>query len=47
MRRSIASMFVVIAAVLGCAEATVRVHLHRGREALAARLAELENEEDG
>ncbi len=27
-----------IADVLGCAEATVRVHLHRGRRALAASL---------
>jgi RNA polymerase sigma-70 factor (ECF subfamily) len=29
-----------IAAVLECAEATVRVHLHRGRQALAATLGE-------
>lgn len=29
-----------IAAVLECAEATVRVHLHRGRQALAAALEE-------
>src|SRR5919107_533297 len=29
-----------IAAVLECAEATVRVHLHRGRQALAAALGE-------
>jgi RNA polymerase sigma-70 factor (ECF subfamily) len=27
-----------IAAVLGCAEATVRVHLHKGRETLARKL---------
>jgi RNA polymerase sigma-70 factor (ECF subfamily) len=27
-----------IAAILGCAEATVRIHLHRGREALRERL---------
>ncbi len=33
-----------IADVLGCAEATVRVHLHRGRQALAAAL-DLENPE--
>jgi len=29
-----------IAEVLGIAEATVRVHLHAGRQALAARLGE-------
>jgi RNA polymerase sigma-70 factor (ECF subfamily) len=28
-----------IAAVMGCAESTVKVHLHRGRQALAAHLA--------
>ena len=27
-----------IAAVMDCAENTVKVHLHRGRQALAARL---------
>ena len=34
-----------IAAVLGIAEATVRVHLHAGRQALAARLGEDLDEE--
>lgn len=35
-----------IARVLGCAESTVRVHLHRGRTALARTLAlDIEEEE--
>jgi RNA polymerase sigma-70 factor (ECF subfamily) len=34
-----------IAAVLGCAEATVKVHLHRGRLALARTLGLTEGDE--
>jgi hypothetical protein len=33
-----------IAAVLGCSDATVRVHLHRGRETLARQLGETAEE---
>jgi RNA polymerase sigma-70 factor (ECF subfamily) len=36
-----------IAAVLGISEATVRVHLHSGRQALAERLGEELDEEEG
>lgn len=32
-----------IAPIVGCSEPTVRVHLHRGRRALAARLSRLED----
>jgi RNA polymerase sigma-70 factor (ECF subfamily) len=35
-----------IAGILGCAPATVRVHLHRGRQALAAALGCSTDEED-
>jgi RNA polymerase sigma-70 factor, ECF subfamily len=36
-----------IATILGCSEATVKVHLHRGRKALAERLgAHVDEEED-
>lgn len=36
-----------IAAVLGISEATVRVHLHTGRKALAERLGDELDEEEG
>ena len=35
-----------IAEILGCAEGTVKVHLHRARLALARALGLLEDEED-
>jgi RNA polymerase sigma-70 factor (ECF subfamily) len=35
-----------VAEILGCAEATARVHLHRGRQALAAALGETIDEGD-
>jgi RNA polymerase sigma-70 factor (ECF subfamily) len=35
-----------IAELMGCAPATARVHLHRGRQALHAALGSMLNEED-